>query len=451
MSIQIDGYLKKKNAKTSILLRNWNKRWFSLAGDTLSYSKTPREKAPSGTYSCADILSVSKLNDNEFEVTFPERILTLRADDAVEVRRWLEALQTARRSYAGGSAPYSDSQAHLQDEVPPQRPSPLEAEQPVGDNRKAKGDNSIPSPRSLLANPGAMRRMNEQGQGQTSHQSKSEAPPSPRTLLSRPQANGHAFGMFFSGEEEEQPNSDQQTAPEERVETDILAFNGQDDSQPSTPARGKSRDQSREPAKPSWHSQIPVDPIDPPAPRPGFGGNKMDSPDGDSPVLPPDSETEVAPVNIGADENFVDDDWDDDSDSEAEDEGPVERNELLESFDDWGKGAPRPIAPPKQEPSKLGRGAVTAKKAVKDRPKLAETDWAKGDMDTVGDWDDDVASPNSTSEVRPITPVAASRASSAGVRQPPASAEDENPKPGKPATAGVATDENWLEEDWDSD
>jgi hypothetical protein len=54
---------------TSVLQsRSWNKRWFALAGDTLSYSDSPREKTPSGVFKVANLKDILKSSDQVFEV-----------------------------------------------------------------------------------------------------------------------------------------------------------------------------------------------------------------------------------------------------------------------------------------------------------------------------------------------------------------------------------------------
>ncbi|KAK3278697.1 hypothetical protein CYMTET_13382 [Cymbomonas tetramitiformis] len=391
MAVQIDGYLKKKNSKTSVLMRNWNKRWFSLSGDTLSYSKTPREKQPSGTFCIADIISVSKTNDNEFEVVFPEKTFTLRADDAVEVKRWLEALHTARHSYTGSKRMQHSPTSPLEHQPQPQ-------------------DHPYDTPPSLQERPVAEKKA-------------AAAPPSPRSMLSKPQSSGNAFGAFFSGEQE-RPGSRAKADSEET--TDVMEFGNDDlDSPPSRKPPPSQRQ---------------------PAPRQGFqksstASEKKAEPD----AKKPDSVTEVAPVgNIVADADWLQDDWDDDdSGSEADSPADVSAGkgqELLESFDMQG-GSDNMARNAAKDPPPARKHPGAGKKPAPARAPPTESWGGRGSLDKTDD-EAEVTAPHSSTEVRPVTP---------SVGAVPVGRRDEKPGAAAPVASGVANDENWLEEDWDSD
>lgn len=47
---------------------SWNKRWFSLTEEKLSYSQTKHDKQPSGVFLLATIIRITKSADQEFEV-----------------------------------------------------------------------------------------------------------------------------------------------------------------------------------------------------------------------------------------------------------------------------------------------------------------------------------------------------------------------------------------------
>mmetsp|Transcript_12724 Transcript_12724/g.40230 ORF Transcript_12724/g.40230 Transcript_12724/m.40230 type:complete len:100 (-) Transcript_12724:917-1216(-) len=68
----LEGYLKKRNTKKeSKFLQNWNKRWFELTNQTLTYAKTPKDISAGSVqvYSVADIVAVNVKSDKEFEVS----------------------------------------------------------------------------------------------------------------------------------------------------------------------------------------------------------------------------------------------------------------------------------------------------------------------------------------------------------------------------------------------
>mmetsp|Transcript_10252 Transcript_10252/g.17641 ORF Transcript_10252/g.17641 Transcript_10252/m.17641 type:complete len:448 (-) Transcript_10252:316-1659(-) len=194
MSVAIDGYLKKKSSKKSLLSRGWNKRWFALAGDTLSYSDSPREKTPSGVFKVANLKDIFKSSEQVFELVFEERSLVLKANDAVELKRWMKAIEGARQYIKGLS---TDPNMSLRDQQAQQR-------------------NAYAS--KTIAVNGSQVQHVQQGRRQD-EEKEQEEPPSPRKLLASPSkmeqakaAKGNAFGTFWGKGSVESPSRESDTS-----------------------------------------------------------------------------------------------------------------------------------------------------------------------------------------------------------------------------------------------
>jgi hypothetical protein len=48
--------------------KQWNKRWFTLAGNLLSYAASSKHKVPNGVFQLSDLKRISQLEGLEFEV-----------------------------------------------------------------------------------------------------------------------------------------------------------------------------------------------------------------------------------------------------------------------------------------------------------------------------------------------------------------------------------------------
>lgn len=101
------GYLRKRNTKVSSpLFRNWDKRWFALNDDSLLYAVSPKELSAKQCFPVGDILEVKMIDEEgtdkegkgvfEFEVTLPGRTLRLRPKSESQRRHWVAALEKAR-------------------------------------------------------------------------------------------------------------------------------------------------------------------------------------------------------------------------------------------------------------------------------------------------------------------------------------------------------------------
>lgn len=88
--ILVSSYLLKRNKS-----HNWQKKWFVLRRNQLSYYKDSKEYKASKVIHIGDILSFSKIPDNHsnhFIIVTNERIYHLRTSDSKELDQWTEAL-----------------------------------------------------------------------------------------------------------------------------------------------------------------------------------------------------------------------------------------------------------------------------------------------------------------------------------------------------------------------
>ena len=116
MEVEIfSSWLKKKNAKGSILSRGWTKRWFGLSYQSFYYYKSSRERSPSGEFPMHSFKRIRRRSDVEFEVSFASRTFFLRAESSVDVDRWFQAFSTISEEEAharrAGNAFTSDHRA----------------------------------------------------------------------------------------------------------------------------------------------------------------------------------------------------------------------------------------------------------------------------------------------------------------------------------------------------
>ena len=121
MEVEIfSSWLKKKNAKGSILSRGWTKRWFGLSYQSFYYYKSSRERSPSGEFPMHSFKRIRRRSDVEFEVSFVSRTFFLRAESSVDVDRWFQAFSTISEEEAharrAGNAFTSDHRAAFDEE-----------------------------------------------------------------------------------------------------------------------------------------------------------------------------------------------------------------------------------------------------------------------------------------------------------------------------------------------
>lgn len=89
--ILISSYLLKRNKS-----HNWQKKWFVLRRNQLSYYKDSKEYKASKVIPIGDILSFTKIPDNHshhFIIVTNERIYHLRALDSSDFTKWREQLE----------------------------------------------------------------------------------------------------------------------------------------------------------------------------------------------------------------------------------------------------------------------------------------------------------------------------------------------------------------------
>jgi hypothetical protein len=90
-----EGYLVKQ----STWLREWRRRYFTLRGNKLYYSKSP-EDPPHGCVDLKDCLTVRSAEEvtgkpNSFEVATPAEVLYLYADSEARKDEWIGAIGRA--------------------------------------------------------------------------------------------------------------------------------------------------------------------------------------------------------------------------------------------------------------------------------------------------------------------------------------------------------------------
>jgi len=97
------GYLRKRNTKqSSILMRNWDKRWFALDDRAFIYANSHKEKVPRQAFRVDEILGLELLENLpgkshfDFEISLPGRTLRLRPKSETQRRHWVAAVNRAR-------------------------------------------------------------------------------------------------------------------------------------------------------------------------------------------------------------------------------------------------------------------------------------------------------------------------------------------------------------------
>mmetsp|Transcript_23837 Transcript_23837/g.28787 ORF Transcript_23837/g.28787 Transcript_23837/m.28787 type:complete len:425 (+) Transcript_23837:270-1544(+) len=422
MAVTIDGYLKKRNAKTSVIMRNWNKRWFSLSGDTLSYSKNPRDKSPSGTFNISDVVSVNtnSTTENEFEVVFPEKTLLLRADDVVEATRWTKALSQAQLSYSVAKGPRNNGSPVSTLDVPPSRDNSSRGSDTARDlHSRERGGSAEQAQQGGSATPNNNRQVDSAGARDQ------PAEDDARQVRSREDDGkpSSAFGSLFNGGASME-KSPVKGAEEEEEETEVLAFDQNDTESVRSPTPEKTR---------------------PPPVRQGFNASTHSNPVR-APKCP-DQMDAVVPANAdgtdGAKEEnnkaWLHDNWDSSDDEDGHDNTTHTHP---------------PAPPPKDEDEVV---ALSMGNSQDPRKTRQGTPGSTGKQGWGGEGEKPGRAPPvpvEESDIRPITPNA-----NVGPTTPKGNSnkglEETSPKlkvaSPPPPVHGPAADTDWLEEDWDSD
>ena len=161
---KIEGCLKKKNRKHGILGSKWNKRWFVLENGILTYAKNKQEivKGEIQVFSLHELEYVNQRKERlEFELKFPERMLHLQDLSKDDLRKWINAFESAKSRApvrAHQNSPTSPLDVDCSD-LPGYRArqsANLRDCKSAGATSGAKKKDV--SPRSLLANPASGRR-----------------------------------------------------------------------------------------------------------------------------------------------------------------------------------------------------------------------------------------------------------------------------------------------------
>mmetsp|Transcript_28160 Transcript_28160/g.61669 ORF Transcript_28160/g.61669 Transcript_28160/m.61669 type:complete len:345 (-) Transcript_28160:1455-2489(-) len=101
----LTGYLRKRNTKqSSVLLRNWDKRWFALDEQAFIYANSHKDTSPRQAFRIDEILGLELIDDlpeqrqkhYDFEITLPGRTLRLRPKSESQRRHWVAALNRVR-------------------------------------------------------------------------------------------------------------------------------------------------------------------------------------------------------------------------------------------------------------------------------------------------------------------------------------------------------------------
>lgn len=106
---EMTGYMRKRNTKAkSKLLKKWDKRWFAVDSHSLMYAASPDKCEARKSFPITDILEVrvvddpeNKVEQFEFELTLPGRILRLRPKSDSQRRHWVAAIQRVRALAVG--------------------------------------------------------------------------------------------------------------------------------------------------------------------------------------------------------------------------------------------------------------------------------------------------------------------------------------------------------------
>eukprot|EP00976_Prorocentrum_cordatum_P012976 259747-Prorocentrum_minimum.AAC.6 len=101
----LTGYLRKRNTKrSSVLLKNWDKRWFALDDQAFIYANSHKDTSPSQAFRIHEILGLELIEDlpdqkekhYDFEIFLPGRTLHLRPKSESQRRHWIAAINRAR-------------------------------------------------------------------------------------------------------------------------------------------------------------------------------------------------------------------------------------------------------------------------------------------------------------------------------------------------------------------
>lgn len=297
-SIFLEGYLNKRNTKVSkFAVNKWNKRWFELSGDTLTYAKTPKDLVSGdiSVYAVHECEELNRLDDTTFELYFPERTLLLQAKTAENADEWVSSMQDSYKASSGGRPiKSSSSKARIGRRAVYSSDSDPELE--VGtlssaDNTKARA--GLGTTRLGLSDTVG------------SDSPSTDRPPSPRSLLANPAAFGkfHSHGRLLSARAHAGNGAAAMAEPDEN--TVIESF----EPVPPTPPMGSFR--SNRTAAASINGQ--KGPALPPEVSGRLGVTRViDDDNGISTIQLATPPRDVASQQLNVDENWLNDDWDDD-------------------------------------------------------------------------------------------------------------------------------------------
>uniref|UniRef100_A0A061SN61 PH domain-containing protein n=1 Tax=Tetraselmis sp. GSL018 TaxID=582737 RepID=A0A061SN61_9CHLO len=201
-----DGYLLKRNSKRNTfgLGRQWNKRWFELAGDTLTYTRSPKDLSSGeiNVFAIHECELLRREGENVLELKFPERRLVIQASSADEIEGWEEALHESYKLSTGGKTisdgrinsrhPYTRCSDSSDEDVREGNCSGPKALEGGGSRKLRSGCN--------MKQQASTSEVGDSHPSSATPSSGSERPSSPRSLLANPAAVGklHGEGRLFN-------------------------------------------------------------------------------------------------------------------------------------------------------------------------------------------------------------------------------------------------------------
>mmetsp|Transcript_36963 Transcript_36963/g.104327 ORF Transcript_36963/g.104327 Transcript_36963/m.104327 type:complete len:410 (+) Transcript_36963:377-1606(+) len=393
----MEGFLNKRNTKSGkFYLNQWNKRWFELSGDTLTYAKSPKD-VTSGeitVFAVHELQDIRRVDNSSFELRFPERRVLLQSSSSDSAQQWIAALQDAmaasmaarpiKSSAAGIGRGLLDGELGRDGSSTPK----IERGHGYGDSRASNNviPDRPPSPRSLLANPAAFGKF--QGEGRLFRQPSGGSPPA------------------MEGQQA------YQTPPRTKAgvvaTTTIETF----EPAPSTPPAGSLR---------SKHAQGSSNPRSQKQHQARLGVREIR--DDDQGITTIQLATPPATVKsqlLSPDEDWLQDDWDEDEDGRRDgDCPPSSRSRMVPNPPRATKPSAeafRPLSSSRSQTPSINRGGVYEETELRDFLSPPETpQHSKMRMDST-----------------------VSRLANTSLQD-------------QPSAPAVNADTDWLEEDWDSD
>ena len=398
----MEGYLNKRNTKTGkFSVKQWNKRWFELAGDTLTYAKSPKDVTGGditvfAVHECED---VRRVDETSFELRFPERRLLLQASSFESADQWIGVFESSLNAASGGRPMKSSGHIRLAGGMHyPREQFDVDTSTPRIERGQQVVDRQPPDNLDEGINP--------------------ERPRSPRSLLANPAAFGkfHGDGRLFRQPGPSPALAEQVYPPPGResivATTTIETFEPAPPTPPTGSLRSKHSTQGRGSAPSQKQRQA----------RLGVREVLQDDGDGITTIKLATPPVPASSQLLSPDEDWLKDDWDEDDESSHSHADPVDK------------------APPRQQMVPRPPAAIRAS-AEAFRPHSSSSSRSPPAGRSAAY--EETALRGFLSP--PETPMhSANRAERVGNKTSNTALQDM-------ATPAVLADHDWLEEDWDSD